>query len=166
MVGDDDTHVQAQAKYFVNNKDGSVIDDLLCFIVYKMQVLPPDTIIQLVTSTYKVDDIDESKKKLFALCGTSRCISHKGEKKDSMNVKDMIKLLQERGTEIPTFVCKAVDLCKLPPISFDSVDVSNLLSQIQKLKDDVTMLTATVATQSEVINDHYTINSGLDIRLK
>ncbi len=68
--------------------------------------------IQLVTSTYKVDDIEELKKKLFALCGTSRCISHKGEKKDSMHVKDMIKLLQEKGTETPTFVCKAVDLGK------------------------------------------------------
>ncbi len=131
-----------------------------------MQVLPRDTIIQLVTSTYKVDDIEESKKKLFALCGISRCISYKGEKKDSMHVKDMIKLLEEKGTEILTFVCKAVDLCKVPPISFDSVDVSNLLCQIQKLKDDVTMLTATVATQSEVIKDHYTINSGLDIYLK
>ncbi len=63
-----------------------------------------------------------------------------------MHIKDMIKLLHEKDTEIPTFVCKAVDLCKLPPISFDSVDVSNLLSQIQKIKDDVTMLTDTLAT--------------------
>ncbi len=62
-------HAQAQAKYFVN-KDGVNIDDLQCFMVCKMQVLPQDTIIQLVTSTYKVDDIEESKKKLFALCGT------------------------------------------------------------------------------------------------
>ena len=41
-----------------------VVDELLCFVMNKMQVLPPDTIIQLSTSVFKSEEIEASKRTL------------------------------------------------------------------------------------------------------
>ena len=146
-------------------KEMIVVDEMLCFLVCKMQVLDPDTLVRLITTTYKIENIEASKKRLFNLCGTFRNVQHKGEKKDALHVKDMIKLLQERGTDVPTFVCRPDDLAKLPPITFDSIDVSALLSQMQKTQDEMALLKATMDSQSKVVKDLAAVNSGLDVRL-
>ena len=64
--------------------------------------------------------------------------------------------MQEKGTDVPVFVAR--DLQKLPPVSFDSLDVSCLLSQIKKtqseldlLKDSMTAQQCAVQSLTEVV---------------
>ncbi len=81
MAGGRNTHAQAEELHFVNKQDGEVVDGLLCFLLSKMKTVDHDSIIRLTTSTYNVENIEASKKKLFDKCGTSRYIVHKGYKK-------------------------------------------------------------------------------------
>ena len=80
----------------------------------------PDTIIQPSTSVDRSDEIETSKKKLFRLCvdgstTSTWCIPRQGDKKDVNNMRGILKLVQEKGREIPTFV--ALDLNRLPPLA-------------------------------------------------
>ena len=89
-------------KQDVNKQDGCpqwsendvVVDGLLCFMVNKLSLMTQDTIEKVITSAYKVEAIEASKKKLFALCATSRYQGHKGEKAATLHVRDMVR---ERG---------------------------------------------------------------------
>ena len=49
---------------------------------------------------------------------------------------------------MPKFV--ALDLSKLPPITFDSVDVSALLNTIKKTQNEVDILRATIESHNAV----------------
>ena len=91
----------------------------------KIDVLPPQTIADLCVTTFDDTAIEKSKKRLFDLCAdetTSRFRRRQGPKKSAVNIDDMIRLLQEKGTDVPVFVAR--DLSRLPRITFDSVDVS------------------------------------------
>ena len=48
----------------------------------------------------------------------------------SQNIEDILKLVQEKGIDLPTFMVHNVQL--LPPIRFDSLNVSTLLHTIKK----------------------------------
>ena len=143
-----------------------VVDGLLCFLVNKLSVMTQDTLEKVITSAYKVDTIEASKKKLFTLCATSRYQGHKGEKAATLHIRDMVKVLQEKGTDIPIFVCAPEDLSELPPISFDNLDVSMLLSQIQKTQSALDVMKATVDCQHLTISDLTANSTGIDSRMK
>ena len=131
-----------------------VIDELLCFVTNKLDVLPSDTIIQLCKNSFDDDEIEASKKLLFDLCAnenTTRFKKRIGVDKGKHNMEDLIKLLQEKGDEVPKFV--ALNLSKLPPITFDSVDVSVLLTEIRKTQNEVKYLKETVETQNHVARE-------------
>ena len=49
----------------------------------------------------------------------------------------MIRLLQEKGEDVPKFA--TVNLSHLPPITFDSVDVSVLLNSIKRMENEMTI---------------------------
>ena len=102
----------------------------------KLSLLPPETIVQLCVNTYNASEIECLKKLLFQLLsdpGTqTRNVKRKGEKKNRDNIDDIIRLLQEKGEDVPQSA--AVDLIRLPPITFDSVDVSVLLNSIKEME--------------------------------
>ena len=112
-----------------DNEDNEVIvDELLCFLSKKIDVLPPQTIADLCATSFEDIEIENSKKRLFELCAdenSSRFRWRQGPKKSAVNIADMLRLMQEKGSDEPVFVAR--DLSRLPPITFDSVDVSSLL---------------------------------------
>ena len=131
-----------------------VVDELLCFVVNKIDTLPPASLIKICAGFYDEAKIEESKKLLFDLCSdasTKRYIRRQGANKSTTNIEDIIKLLQEKGSDIPTFV--AMDLGKLPPITFDSIDVSSLLSTLKNVQSEVALLKDTVTAQGSVCTD-------------
>ena len=146
--------------------DSILIDELLCFITNKLDILPPIVIVQLCTSTFSDSDIEVSKKKLFDLCAdetNSRYRTRQGAKKSAMNIEDVIKLLQEKGSDVPEFV--ALDLSKLPPIAFDSVDVSALLNTIKKTQNEVDILRATIESHNAVSDALHSVSASLETRM-
>ena len=70
-------------------------------------------------------------------------LNRKGPKKNVQNLDDCVKRLNELDPEsevIPCFVAR--DLGNLPPITFNSIDVSVLLAKIESMHDEVQLLRA------------------------
>ena len=124
MAGEPERRDDAQQMH----RHGPVIDELLWFVTNKLSVFPPETVVQLCVST-STSTRSTAARLLFQLLSDSdtkiRNVKNKGEKKNRDNIDNIIQLLQERGEDVPKFA--AVDLSRLPPITFYSVDVSVLL---------------------------------------
>ena len=86
--------------------------------------MAPDSNTQLCISIYSDITIDAWKKILYHLCSdgcTSRFIKRQRQEKNSHNIDDIIKVMQEKGSDLPMFV--AQDLSKSQPITFHDIDV-------------------------------------------
>ena len=98
--------------------------------------------------------IENSKKRLLDLCAdenSSRFRRRQGPNKSAVNIDDMLRLLQEKGTNVPVFVAR--DLSRLPPITFDSGDVSSLLLSIRRAQLEIDQLKACVGGQRDATVD-------------
>ena len=136
------------------NSNGIIINELLCFVTNKSDILPLESITQLCCSTFGESDIEQSKKLLYDLCAdheTPRMITRKGPKKSIQNMEDIMKLVQEKGTALPTFVAHNLQL--LPPIGFDSLDVSVLLNEIKKTQVEVQLMKEGMKLQMKTVED-------------
>lgn len=68
-------------------------------------------------------------------------MNRKGSGKSNRNIEDIVAFLRDTDPEkIPIFVAR--DLNKLPPISFNPVDVTSLLKGILILKSELMFLTS------------------------
>ena len=122
------------------NPEEVIIDELLCFVTNKFDILDCDTMVKLCAEKYLNKEIEKSKKLLFDklideedFTQFKKRRSYKPtDRKEEKNIRDIYQLLQEKGcTKWPKFV--ALDLSKLPPITFDHIDVTSLLN-IQNVK--------------------------------
>ena len=148
------------------NKDGVVIDEMLCFVVNKLDILPPASIVDLCLSTYSDTEIEASKRVLFDLCAdenSTRYRRRQGPQKNTNNVEDVIRLLQEKGMSVPVFVVR--DLSRLPPITFDSIDVSTLLHNIRRTQLEVDQLKLCLGSQRDATDGLTAAVSTVDTRL-
>nr|XP_006823137.1 PREDICTED: uncharacterized protein LOC102807118 [Saccoglossus kowalevskii] len=118
---------------------GVMINELDCFLINKIDILPTDILAKLCVDHFEDDDIDFAKRTLFDLCCndiTSRFIKRQGHNKRSNNVLDMIKLIHEIDEEnLPCFVAK--NLTKLPPFDITHVDVSFMAKKLKSLRREV-----------------------------
>ena len=133
-----------------------VANELLSFVVHKLQWMPPDGIIQLCVNFYEEDAIDYASKVLFELCGgpgrEDRHRKRQGERKKVSTMGDIISLIQRRHNELPVkFV--SFDLGNLPPVSFDNIDVCVLLTRMERMQAEVNTLKSVVSAQVSVCND-------------
>ncbi|KAK9970037.1 hypothetical protein ABG768_028176 [Culter alburnus] len=127
-----------------NTVDGKVIveDEFLNFLAVKIKTLSQDEIVLLAAKMFDSDWIEASKKVLFELCPTTQQnVSHKGPQKDVNNIKSCVKVMNECGEDIPRFVSHYLD--ELPPVSFDSIDVSSLLGRMEQLSAELCSMTHT-----------------------
>ncbi|KAI5644013.1 hypothetical protein NE865_03924 [Phthorimaea operculella] len=78
---------------------------------------------------------DQCKLLINELLCFVQCKSGEGKKKRSL--QDIINVVKEQASnqQLPVFVAK--DLHRLPPVTFDYIDVSTLLREITCLKQDV-----------------------------
>ena len=139
---------------------------ILCFLSNEIDVLPPQTIADLCATSFDDTEIENSKKRLFDLCAnenSSRFRRRQGPKKSAVNIDDMTRLLQEEGTNVPVFVAR--DLSRLPPITFDSVDVSSLLHSIRRAQLEIDQLKACVGGQRDATVDLTDVVKAVDRRL-
>ncbi|XP_070556626.1 uncharacterized protein [Ptychodera flava] len=135
------------------HSDGNIIiNELLCFAVNKMDILPFEVIVKLCVDAFDDRDIEAAKRLLYDMCGD--CSSHRfkrrqGLNKSQSNVQDILTLLHEIEPEnIPCFVAK--DVSKLPPVNFDHIDVSTLLSQMNQVKLDIDSLKQGIDSMSRL----------------
>ncbi|KAJ2937418.1 hypothetical protein O0L34_g18604 [Tuta absoluta] len=142
------------------NECNLVVDELLSFLQNKIDVVNEDTLCQICVSAFSAADIQKSKELLFASIPTDkRNIRRKKAGKEHRNIEDIISLLKGVDPEIiPVFVAR--DLHKLPPVTFDHVDVTSLLRDIVLLQTAVQDIRRNYATidQLEDVKIIITIN--------
>lgn len=110
-----------------------VANELLAFLQQKLDVMDEVSAIQICVTNFSEDDIAASKLLLFRILNKSDQMTTRRREGTKKSVQDIITLLKETDPDqLPTFVVR--DLNKLPPVSFDHVDVTSLLKDIVLLK--------------------------------
>lgn len=142
-----------------------VEDEFLNFIFIKIKTVKQDEIVLMAVDHFGSEWITNSTKLLYELCpGTTRkIVAHTGPQKDSKNVKNCLKLLNEAGENVPRFVSHHLD--ELPPVTFNSLDVSCLLGKIEQLGADITTMKQAVSLQTNTCNDLRIITTDINQRL-
>lgn len=130
-----------------NQCNNLVINELLCFLQCKIDVMDEISLVQICESNFKEADISIAKNILFeaANCRSTR----KGDGKNKRLLSDIIKVLKKtEPASLPTFVAK--DLYRLPPVTFDYVDVTSLLKDILVLKQSIHCVQTDYVKSSEL----------------
>lgn len=113
-----------------------VINELLTFVQNKVDVLDEVSIIQICSTGFQEDEI-ESAKCLIVDLVPGRRVTRKGDGKTTKTLQDIIKIMKETDPDqLPTFVAR--DLNKLPPVTFDHIDVTRFLKDLTLLKAEMT----------------------------
>ena len=103
-----DPHAPVSTSDVNNGKERTriIVNELLSFIAYKLQLMATDTIIQLCASIYSEADIDYDKILLFDLCADQddrqdRMIKRaSGPKKKHVSLKDIVSLFTRKHDAI------------------------------------------------------------------
>ena len=115
-----------------------VINEVLCFVQNKIDVMNSVSLSLLCRQSFNEDEILKAKRLLFESI-PQRLVKRKGEDRKSKNIEDIMGILRGSDPEnIPIFVAR--DLQKLPPVTFDHVDVTRLLKDITLLQSQVMSL--------------------------
>ena len=124
-----------------------------------------DEIVLVASNTFESEWIETSKKTLFELCPETkqRCVAFKGNQKDANNIKSCLKVLNECGENIPRFVSHYLD--ELPPVTFNNLDVSNLLSKMERLHSEVCALRHVVEVQADIGQNLRAVAATMDSRV-
>ncbi|KAG7297579.1 hypothetical protein JYU34_011578 [Plutella xylostella] len=86
------------------------------------------SLLSLCATSFKEDDIIEAKSLLYEAVSRKKIV-RKGEQKINRDLSDIISLLRELDPDVlPIFVAR--ELHKLPPVTFDHIDVTRLLKDI------------------------------------
>lgn len=127
-----------------------VICEVLAFVQNKLDVMDEQSLIQICESAFSEDEIDKAKSLLFESVSKRPSI-RKRKGKTLRNIEDIICLLKETDPEqIPIFVAKRLE--KLPPVTFDHVDVTPLLKKILTLEKSMQCIQNEYVSRNELIN--------------
>lgn len=132
------------------NSCNIVISEVLAFVQNKIQIMDEDSIVKVSSSSFKSEDVDTAKTLLFKSVNTTmKKVSRKGENKMRRDLEDIIGVFKNTDPEsIPIFVAK--DLQKLPPLTFDHIDVSRLLKDIIVLQSEIKQMKETFVTKEQL----------------
>lgn len=135
-----------------------IINEFLTFVQNKYDVLDKLSIIQICATNFTDAEIVEAKNLFYKECGsTLKNVVRKGDDKKKKNIGDVLSIFEEIDPENqPCFVAK--DLNRLPPVTFDHVDVTRLLKDMTAIKSDLTNL------QLRINQELTDIRSGLNRR--
>ncbi|KAI8494375.1 hypothetical protein Bbelb_276010 [Branchiostoma belcheri] len=98
-----------------------IINDLLCFVANKMDVLPADIVSKLCTETYQDEEIEAAKRLLLDTCKPDeRYKKRQGVNKSSANMADILRVMHSTDPEcLPTFASATL---RLPATGLNSAD--------------------------------------------
>lgn len=127
-----------------------IANELLAFIQHAIDTMDEVSILQICKSNFKEEDICSGKRLLFQCLGKLDEMPARRRDGTEKSVQDIITLLKVTDPDdVPAFVAK--DLHKLPPVTFDHVDVTRLL------KDIISLKTSLAEVQSKLMSSENTI---------
>lgn len=127
-----------------------VINELLAFLHNVLDFMDEESIHQLCSSSFSEEEFIKAKTLLIDSLPDAKMPKRRkqGKKKMSRDLDDIISVLKSADPELlPVFVAK--DLHKLPPVTFDHVDVTRLLKDILYLKNQLCTLKDRVVPYEE-----------------
>ena len=141
-----------------------VINPLLWLSNQRMKLLRQDVLIKLITSHYKAEEINTAKDALFGCFPEEKRPSNlrkkirQGAQKLESNIKDIIECFSAMAAaenfELPSFV---TDNCNFPSLDLKHIDAATLCQDVislkkefSKVREDAALISAQVATISEI----------------
>lgn len=110
------------------NNCNIVINEVLAFVQNKIDVMTEVHLLSVCTSGFSENEIEEAKSLLYESV-PQKMVKRKGDQKTNKNLVDIIALMKETDPDrIPVFVAR--QLHRLPPVTFNHVDVTRLLKDI------------------------------------
>lgn len=122
-----------------------IVNELLAFVKHAIDYMDELSILQICKSQYKEEEVSSAKLLLFQTLGKVDQMPSRRRDGTAKSVQDIISLLKEVDPDdIPDFVAK--DLHKLPPVTFDHVDVTRMLKDITSLNTSLAKLQSRLET--------------------
>lgn len=136
------------------NQCNIVINEVLCFVQNKHDIMDNDSLVLICVTAFSKEDIHGAKSLLFQAIPTDlRNITRKMDGKMQRDMEDIINVFKRTDPEkVPMFV--AHDLNKLPPITFDHVDVTRLLRDLLVLRNDVENIKENYVTKEQWVKEN------------
>lgn len=117
------------------NNCNIVINEVLSFVQNKVDVMDEESLVRICSTAFSELEIEQAKNLLFDSMSKQKK-TRKRAGKTARNIDDIICLIKEIDpNELPVFVAR--DLQKLPPVTFDHVDVTRLLKDIIVIQKDL-----------------------------
>ena len=117
-----------------------IINELLCFIWNKVNTMTAEDIQALCLKCFDEDEVTAAKTILTDICNAAevpdmdRYKRRTASNRTRKNLEDIIGMMHDLGTKAPVFVAK--ELHKLPPVGFDSIDVSHFLHRMEVMEEN------------------------------
>ncbi|XP_026327953.1 uncharacterized protein LOC113236162 [Hyposmocoma kahamanoa] len=113
-----------------------IVNEFLAFVQNAIDTMDEVSIEQICKSNFNEDEICSGKMLLFQSCGKAQQMPSRRRDGGLKSVQDVTAFLKNTDPDdVPTFVAK--ELHKLPPVTFDHVDVTRLLKDITSLKSSL-----------------------------
>lgn len=127
-----------------------VIDELLTYVNNKLLVIDEETLLRICVTSFTANEIKKSKSLLYdSLSTDKRKIARRNDGKESRDMQDIVSLLKSSDPDvIPKFVARGLE--KLPPVTFDHLDVTKLLKDLVLMKSEIADIKSTHATSEQL----------------
>ncbi|PZC71178.1 hypothetical protein B5X24_HaOG213940 [Helicoverpa armigera] len=129
-----------------------IANEVLAFINHAIDYMDEVSIVQICRSAYKEEEVCSAKLLLFQSLGQLEQMPSRRRDGGDKSLQDIISLLKRTDPDdVPEFVAK--DLHKLPPVTFDHVDVTRLLKDITCLKASLEDMKSKMEASQVTISD-------------
>ncbi|XP_072938405.1 uncharacterized protein [Epargyreus clarus] len=130
-----------------------IANEVLAFIQHTIDTMDEVSIIQICKTNFTREEICSAKNLVFESLGMSdRMPSRRKDEKGEKGLQDIINILKVTDPDdIPAFVAKNIH--KLPPVTFDHVDVTRLLKDITTLKTSLAEVVLKLEASQDTISD-------------
>ncbi|XP_047035823.1 uncharacterized protein LOC124641699 [Helicoverpa zea] len=129
-----------------------IANEVLAFINHAIDYMDEVSIVQICRSAYKEEEVCSAKLLLYKSLGQLEQMPSRRRDGGDKSLQDIISLLKRTDPDdVTEFVAK--DLHKLPPVTFDHVDVTRLLKDITCLKASLEDMKSKMEASQVTIND-------------
>ncbi|XP_063387644.1 uncharacterized protein LOC134673576 [Cydia fagiglandana] len=129
-----------------------IANELLAFVQNAIDTMDEVSIRQICKSSFSEDDICSGKALLFQTLGKTDQMPPRRRDGGVKSLQDIIQLFKEIDPDdVPAFVAKRLD--RLPPVTFDHVDVTRLLKDITFLKTSLAEVQAKLEVSNNTISE-------------
>ncbi|XP_022834947.1 uncharacterized protein LOC111362504 [Spodoptera litura] len=129
-----------------------IANELLAFIQHAIDTMDEVSIMQICKSNFKEDEISKGKQLIFQSLGKLDQMPTRRRDGTEKSIQDIISILKVTDPDdVPTFVAK--ELHRLPPVTFDHVDVTRLLKDILFLKTSLVEMQSKLEVSDNTISE-------------